>query len=159
MAAFLKCLGESVGDDARYLHVGLTSSDVLDTGLALQFKEASSLLLEDIRMLMKVLQRQALRYKTTPMIGRTHGVHAEPITFGLKLALWFEEMRRNRLRLEEAAQEVSFGKISGAVGTYAQIPPKVEEYVCKKSGLKPDPISLTRSFSGIATPSFSPHWP
>ena len=141
VAAFLKCLGESVGDDARYLHVGLTSSDVLDTGLALQFKEASSLLLEDIRMLMKVLQRQALRYKTTPMIGRTHGVHAEPITFGLKLALWFEEMRRNRLRLEEAAQEVSFGKISGAVGTYAQIPPKVEEYVCKKSGLKPDPIS------------------
>ncbi len=141
MIAFLSCLAESLGDDARFIHVGMTSSDVMDTGLALQFKEASSLLMEDLRQLLKVLKRQAFEFKTTPMIGRTHGVHAEPITFGLKLALWYEEMKRNLDRLERAASEVSVGKISGAVGTFAQISPKVEAYVCKKIGLKPVPIS------------------
>ncbi len=141
MIAFLSSLAESLGDDARFIHVGMTSSDVMDTALALQFKEASSLLSEDVRELMKVLRRQAFKYKETPMIGRTHGVHAEPMTFGLKLALWYEEMRRNLARLERAADEVSVGKISGAVGTFAQISPKVEAYVCKKSGLKPAPIS------------------
>ena len=141
MIAFLSCLAESLGEDARFIHVGLTSSDVMDTALALQLKEASSLLSEDVRELMKVLRRQAFKYKRTPMIGRTHGVHAEPITFGLKLALWYDEMGRNLDRLERAADEVSVGKISGAVGTFAQIPPKVEAYVCKKSGLKPVAIS------------------
>ncbi|MFQ5538760.1 MAG: adenylosuccinate lyase [Candidatus Binatia bacterium] len=139
--AFLRSLAESLGDDARFVHVGLTSSDIMDTGLALQLKEAASLLVEDVRDLMKVLRRQALKNKNTPMIGRTHGIHAEPITFGLKLALWYEEMRRNLERLEWAADGVSFGKISGAVGTFAQISPEVEAYVCRKSGLKPDPVS------------------
>ena len=139
--AFLRCLGESLGEDSRFVHVGLTSSDIMDTGLALQLKEASSLLLEDVRDLLKVLRRQAFKNKRTPMIGRTHGVHAEPITFGLKFALWYEEMQRNLARLKWAADGISFGKISGAVGTFAQISPDVEAYVCRKSGLKPDPIS------------------
>ena len=139
--AFLRNLAESLGDDARFVHVGLTSSDIMDTGLALQLKEAASLLTKDVQDLMKVLRRQALKNKKTPMIGRTHGIHAEPITFGLKLALWYEEMRRNLERLEWAADGIRFGKISGAVGTFAQVSPDVEAYVCKMSGLKPDPVS------------------
>ncbi len=139
--AFLSSVAEFVGDDARFLHMGMTSSDVMDTALALQLKEAASLLIEDVRELMRVLRRQAFRYKRIPMIGRTHGVHAEPITFGLKLALWHEEMRRHLARLEGAAGEISVGKISGAVGTFAQVSPKVEAYVCRKSGLKPALVS------------------
>ncbi len=139
--AFLSSVAESIGDDARYLHVGMTSSDVMDTALALQFKEASVLLVQDVRDLMKVLRRQAARYKWTVMIGRTHGVHAEPITFGLKLALWYQEMARNLARLENAVDDICVGQISGAVGTFAQISPKVEAYVCRKSGLKPAPVS------------------
>jgi len=139
--AFLSSVAESIGDDARYLHVGMTSSDVMDTALALQFKEASALLVQDIKDLMKVLRRQATRYKWTVMIGRTHGVHAEPITFGLKLALWYQEMARNLARLEKAVDDICVGQISGAVGTFAQISPKVEAYVCRKAGLKPAPVS------------------
>ena len=139
--AFLSSVAEYVGDDARYLHVGMTSSDVMDTAFALQLKEASAILLDDVKDLIKVLRRQAFKYKNVPMIGRTHGVHAEPITFGLKIALWYEEMKRNLERLQRAAGEVSVGKISGAVGTYAQISPKVEAYVCKKSGLRAAPVS------------------
>jgi adenylosuccinate lyase len=139
--AFLSSVAESIGDDARYLHVGMTSSDVMDTALALQFKEASALLVQDIKDLMKVLRRQAARYKWTVMIGRTHGVHAEPITFGLKLALWYQEMARNLARLEKAVDDICVGQISGAVGTFAQISPKVEAYVCRKAGLKPAPVS------------------
>ena len=139
--AFLSSVAESVGDDARFLHVGMTSSDVMDTALALQLKEAAALLSQDVRALVKVLRRQAFRYKRVQMIGRTHGIHAEPITFGLKLALWHEEMKRNLARLEQAAEGVSVGKISGAVGTFAQISPRVEAYVCRKSGLKPAPVS------------------
>jgi adenylosuccinate lyase len=139
--AFLSSVAEYVGDDARYLHVGMTSSDVMDTAFALQLKEASAILLDDVKGLIKVLRRQAFKYKNVPMIGRTHGVHAEPITFGLKIALWHEEMKRNLERLQRAAGEVSVGKISGAVGTYAQISPKVEAYVCKKSGLRAAPVS------------------
>lgn len=139
--AFLRCLAESIGDDARFVHVGMTSSDVMDTGFSLQLKDASALLLGDVRDLLLILQEQAFRYKDTPMMGRTHGIHAEPITFGLKLALWFEEMRRNLTRLERAAEEISCGIISGAVGTYAQVPPEVETYVCKAVGLAPDPVS------------------
>ncbi len=139
--AFLSSVAESVGDDARFLHVGMTSSDVMDTALGIQLKEASAILLQDVRDLMKVLRRQAMKYKWTVMIGRTHGVHAEPITFGLKLALWYQEMARNLERLEKAVDDISVGKISGAVGTFAQVSPKVEAYVCKKSGLKPAPIS------------------
>lgn len=139
--AFLSCVAESIGDDARHLHVGMTSSDVMDTALAIQLKEASGILIQDVRELMKVLRRQALKYQWTVMIGRTHGVHAEPITFGLKLALWYQEMARNLARLEKAADDICVGQISGAVGTFAQISPKVEAYVCKRSGLKPAPIS------------------
>jgi adenylosuccinate lyase len=139
--AFLSCVAESIGDDARFLHVGMTSSDVMDTALAIQFKEASAILVQDVKELMQVLRRQARKYKRTVMIGRTHGVHAEPITFGLKLALWYQEMARNLTRLEKAVNDVCVGQISGAVGTFAQISPKVEAYVCEKSGLKPALIS------------------
>src|SRR5690242_27895 len=139
--AFLSSVAEHAGDDARHLHVGMTSSDVMDTAFALQLKEASALLIEDVKEMIKTLRGQALKYKETPMIGRTHGVHAEPITFGLKFALWHEEMKRNLERLELAADGVAVGMISGAVGTFAQISPKVEAYVCKKAGLKPAPVS------------------
>lgn len=141
MIAFLTCVAESIGDDARFLHVGMTSSDVMDTAMAIQLKEASAILLQDVRELMRILRRQANKHKWTVMIGRTHGVHAEPITFGLKLALWYQEMTRNLARLEKAVDDISVGQISGAVGTFAQISPKVESYVCRKSGLKPAPIS------------------
>ena len=139
--AFLRCLAESIGDDSRFVHVGMTSSDVMDTGFSLQLKDASELLLEDVRQLLAVLREQAFRYKDTAMMGRTHGIHAEPITFGLKLALWHEEMRRNLARLEGAVGEISCGIISGAVGTYAQVPPEVEAYVCEAAGITPDPVS------------------
>ena len=139
--AFLSSVAESIGDDARYLHVGMTSSDVMDTALAIQFKEASAILEQDLKNLMQVLRRQAHKYKRTVMIGRTHGVHAEPITFGLKLALWYQEVARHLERFEKAVDDICVGQISGAVGTFAQISPKVEAYVCKKSGLKPALIS------------------
>ncbi len=139
--AFLSSVAESIGDDARFLHVGMTSSDIMDTALAIQFKEASAILVQDVSDLMKVLRRQAVKYKWTVMIGRTHGVHAEPITFGLKLALWYQEMARNLARLEKAIDDICVGQISGAVGTFAQVSPKVEAYVCRKSGLKPALIS------------------
>ena len=139
--AFLSCVAESIGDDARFLHAGMTSSDVMDTALAIQLKESAAILLQDVKDLMKVLRRQAHKYKWTVMIGRTHGVHAEPITFGLKLALWYQEMERNLDRLNKAIEDISVGQISGAVGTFAQISPKVEAYVCKKSGLKPALVS------------------
>jgi adenylosuccinate lyase len=139
--AFLSSVAESIGDDARFLHLGMTSSDVMDTALAIQLKEAAAILIEDVQSLMKVLRRQAYKYKWTVMIGRTHGVHAEPITFGLKFALWYQEMDRNLVRLRKAVEDISVGQISGAVGTFAQISPKVEAYVCKKSGLKPALVS------------------
>ncbi len=139
--AFLSSVAESIGDDARYLHVGMTSSDVMDTALAIQFKEASAIIEQDIKNLMKVLRRQARKYKWTVQIGRTHGVHAEPITFGLKLALWYQEMARNLSRFQKAVDDICVGQISGAVGTFAQISPRVEAYVCRKAGLKPALVS------------------
>jgi adenylosuccinate lyase len=139
--AFLSSVAESIGDDARFLHLGMTSSDVMDTALAIQLKEAGAILVEDVQSLMKVLRRQAYKYKSTLMIGRTHGVHAEPITFGLKFALWYQETDRNLVRLRRAVEDISVGQISGAVGTFAQISPQVEAYVCKKSGLKPALVS------------------
>src|SRR5574342_123829 len=117
--AFLSAVAESIGDDARYLHMGMTSSDVMDTALAIQFKEASAIIEQDIRDLMSALRRQARKYKWTVMIGRTHGVHAEPITFGLKLALWYQEMARNLSRLETAIDDICVGQISGAVCPFA----------------------------------------
>ena len=139
--AFVSSLTEVIGEDGRFIHMGLTSSDVLDTALAVQLKEASGLLLEDLDQLLAVLKRRALEHKKTLMIGRSHGIHAEPITFGLKLALWYAEMRRNRARLERAREAVSCGKISGAVGTFSFVDPFVEEYVCEKLGLAPAPVA------------------
>ncbi|MFH1783503.1 MAG: adenylosuccinate lyase [bacterium] len=141
IAAFVQVLGENVGKDGRFIHLGLTSSDVLDTGLAAQMQEASNMLLVGLDKLSLILKKQAKRYKYIVMIGRTHGVHAEPITFGLKLALWYQETLRNIERMMKARDTISVGKISGVVGTYANINPKVEQYVCKKMGLKPSPIS------------------
>jgi len=123
VTAFLNAVGESIGDESRFIHLGLTSSDVMDTALALQLRDAADLLLEDVDALIKVLEDRALSNKDTLMIGRTHGVHAEPITFGLKMALWSQEMKRNHNRLEEAKKIISVGKISGAVGTYATVSP------------------------------------
>ena len=139
--AFLTNVGEFIGPFSRYLHYGLTSSDILDTSLALLLKEASELILQDIRRLLEVLKKKAFQYKETLMIGRSHGIHAEPITFGLKMALWYDEMKRNLTRMERAKEAVSVGKISGAVGTFAHIPPFIEEFVCGRLGLKPAPIS------------------
>ncbi len=141
MTAFLKAISETIGDEARFIHMGLTSSDVMDTALSLQLVEASNILLEGVDEVISILKERALEHKDTIMMGRTHGVHAEPITFGLKLALWYEEMKRNRRRLEEAKEEISYGKISGAVGTHATVPIEVEEIALKKLGLKRDPVS------------------
>ncbi|MBI2864456.1 MAG: adenylosuccinate lyase [Chloroflexi bacterium] len=141
VTAFLASVMESVGEDGRFLHFGLTSSDVIDTALSLQIIEAADLLAADVDRLIEVLKGQALKYKDTIMTGRTHGVHAEPMTFGLKLALWYDEMRRNATRLQQAREMISVGKVSGAVGTHANVPPFVEEFVCKQLGLAPAPVS------------------
>ena len=139
--AFLTNLEEHIGPDSRYLHLGLTSSDILDTSFALLLKEAMERIIAGAKEFMEVIKKRAMEHKYTPMIGRSHGIHAEPITFGLKLAVWYEEMKRNLHRLENALEMVSYGKISGAVGTFANVSPKVEAYVCEKLGLKPAPIS------------------
>ncbi len=139
--AFVTSLTEKIGEDGRFIHMGLTSSDVLDTALAVQLKEAAEILLDDLDQLLVVLKKRALEHKNTLMIGRSHGIHAEPITFGLKMALWYQEMQRNRERLVRAKETVSYGKISGAVGTFSFIDPFIEEYVCEKLGLKPAPVS------------------
>lgn len=139
--AFVTDVAESIGPDAKYLHMGLTSSDVLDTALAMQLKAASGILTEDLKKLLILLAGKARKYKDMVCIGRTHGVHAEPTTFGLKLALWYDETKRNLERLRLAGEEISVGKISGAVGTYSNIDPFVEEYVCRKLGLKPAKVS------------------
>lgn len=135
VTAFLRSVSESLGEEGRYVHFGLTSSDVWDTATGLQLRDASDLLLKDIDGLSKVLEQKAVQYRDTLAVGRTHGVHAEPTTFGLKLAVWVDEMRRNRKRLEAAREAVSVGAISGTVGTHASVPPELEEIVCRKLGL------------------------
>lgn len=139
--AFLKSVSENVGPAAKYIHMGLTSSDVLDTALSLMMAEAAEILLEDLRRFGIALAKKAKRYKNTVCVGRTHGVHAEPMTFGLKFALFYEENKRNIERMEAAREVISYGKLSGAVGTFANVDPSVEEHVCKKLKLKPAPIS------------------
>jgi adenylosuccinate lyase len=141
VTAFLGTISESLGEESRYIHFGLTSSDIMDTALSLQLVEASGILAKDIKEIIAILKKQAVAHKYTIMIGRTHGVHAEPTTFGLKLALWVEEMKRNEHRLIEARKMISVGKISGAVGTYATVTPEVERIACAKLGLEPAPIS------------------
>ena len=135
VTAFLAAVAESLGPESRYIHLGLTSSDVMDTALGLQLKAASEILLKDVAALIRVLRSRALEHQHTVMMGRTHGVHAEPITLGLKLALWVMEMERNLARLERAAAAVSVGKISGAVGSHATVPLEVEESACRRLGL------------------------
>jgi adenylosuccinate lyase len=139
--AFLTNVAEYVGEPSRHVHFGMTSSDVLDTCLAVQLKQAGEIILEDLHALRDVLARRAKEFKHTIMIGRSHGIHAEPVTFGLKLALWYEETKRNIERMERALEVISYGQISGAVGTFEHLSPKVEEYVCEHLGLKPDPVS------------------
>ncbi|RMF61957.1 MAG: adenylosuccinate lyase [Calditrichaeota bacterium] len=139
--AFLTNVAEYVGEPARFIHYGMTSSDVLDTALAVQLKQAGELIAQKLEQVISILKAQALKYKDTVMMGRTHGVHAEPITFGFKLLVWYSEMLRNRERLNRAIETISTGKISGAVGTFAHMDPFVEEYVCQHLGLQPAAIS------------------
>ena len=141
MTAFLGALTESLGPEGRWLHLGLTSNDVWDTAAGLQLRDAADLLEEEIDKLVEVLKGKALEHKDTIMMGRTHGVHAEPITFGLKLAIWWDEMRRNRERLAQARESVAVGKLSGAVGTHATVPPSIEARACQRLGLQPAPVS------------------
>jgi len=139
--AFLTCVAEYVGEDSKYIHLGLTSSDVVDTAQSVRMKEAADQILKRLARLYNVLIEKAIKYRNTAMIGRTHGIHAEPMTFGLKMLLWVAETKRNIERMKKAKEVISVGKISGAVGTYANIDPYVEEFVCKCLGLKPAPIS------------------
>ncbi len=141
VVAFLTNLSEHIGPEARFLHQGMTSSDVLDTCLAVQLKQACDILLADLDALLGVLKRRAFEHKTTLTIGRSHGIHAEPTTFGVKLAGFYAEFARDRARLEAAKEEISTCAISGAVGTFANVPPAIEEHVAKKLGLKPEPVS------------------
>ncbi len=139
--SFLRSIQEQLGPEGRFIHLGLTSSDVLDTGLAVQLKEAGALLSKSLAELVETVAQEAVRYKYTLMVGRTHGIHAEPITFGLKLALWVDELRRGQQRLAAALEQVTVGKISGAVGTHATVPPQIEEFVCVQLGLGVTPVS------------------
>ena len=139
--AFLTSVSDYIGDDSRFVHLGLTSSDVLDTSFAMLLTEAADMIIDDIDRLMAVIKKRAYEHRMTPMIGRSHGIHAEPVTFGIKMALWHDEMKRNRRRMKAARETIAYGKISGAVGTFANIDPFIEEYVCKKAGLRPAPCS------------------
>jgi len=136
VVAFIQNVGQNLGSDAQYLHMGLTSSDLLDTSLSMQCVEASDILIADIKKLSAVIKDKAKKYKDTVCVARTHGVHAEPTTFGLKLAIWYDEMNRNCERMQQARESMRIGKLSGAVGTYASVDPSVEEYVCAQLGLK-----------------------
>ncbi len=139
--AFLTSVAEFVGEESRFIHKGLTSSDILDTALALLMRDAADIIIRDIEALLEVLKEQALRYRDVPCMGRSHGVHAEPMTFGLKFALWYEDMKRNLERMKRAREIISVGKLSGAVGTFSNIPPEIEEKVLSRLGLKPEPVA------------------
>jgi adenylosuccinate lyase len=141
VVAFTRAVSESLGQERKWVHYGLTSTDVVDTALSAQIRQANAIIREDLQRLIQVLKEQAIQYKETVMMGRTHGVHAEPTTFGLKVALWYAEMLRNLERFERSCENIEYGKLSGAVGTYANIDPFVEQYVCEQLGLKPAPIS------------------
>lgn len=139
--AFLTSLAEHVGPESRYIHKGLTSSDVVDTALSLLIMQAAEIIIDDLKKLMSVLKKQAFDYKDTPCMGRSHGIHAEPMTFGLKFSLWYEDAKRNLRRIEQAKKTIATGKISGAVGTFSNIPPELEGKVCKRLGLEPEPVA------------------
>ncbi|WP_202080895.1 adenylosuccinate lyase [Caldalkalibacillus salinus] len=141
VVAFTRGVAETLGPESKWVHYGLTSTDVVDTALGYILKQANDILFKDLEQFVEVLKNKALEHKYTVMMGRTHGVHAEPTTFGVKMALWYEEMKRNVARFKDAAQGVTFGKMSGAVGTFANIDPFIEEYVCEKLELQPAPVS------------------
>ncbi|WP_286884134.1 adenylosuccinate lyase, partial [Aneurinibacillus sp. UBA3580] len=142
VVAFTRAVSETIeGDEKKWIHYGLTSTDVVDTALSYLLLQANEIIEQDLVRFVDILKEKAQEHKYTVMMGRTHGVHAEPTTFGLKMALWYEEMKRNLERFRRVKETIAYGKISGAVGTYANIDPFVEEYVCKKLGLKPAPIS------------------
>jgi adenylosuccinate lyase len=141
VVAFTRAVSESLGEERKWVHYGLTSTDVVDTALSYLLKQANEIIRKDLHNIIDILKDKAIEHKHTVMMGRTHGVHAEPTTFGLKLALWYEEMKRNLERFELAAKTIEFGKLSGAVGTYANIDPFVEQYVCENLGLTPAPVS------------------
>ena len=141
VVAFTRAVSETLGPERKWVHYGLTSTDVVDTALSYLLKQANEIIRKDLENFIEILRNKAIEHKHTVMMGRTHGVHAEPTTFGLKLALWYEEMKRNLERFNEAAKRIEVGKISGAVGTYANIDPYVEQYVCEKLGLTPSPLS------------------
>ena len=151
--AFLESLAKSVGPETRFLHKGLTSSDIVDTSLAVQMTEAMDLILADVDDLLDALKARALEHRETVMVGRSHGIHGEPVSFGFKVAIWYEEVRRHRERLRAVREDIAVGKLSGAMGTFAHLGPEVEEYVCAKLGLKPDsglqPNRAARSTCGI----------
>ncbi len=139
--AFLTSVAENVGEESRFIHKGLTSSDILDTALALQMREAGDIIINDIKELMKVLKENALKYKDVLQMGRSHGIHAEPTTFGLTFALWYEEMKRNLVRMETARETINYGQLSGPVGTFSSLPTSIERFVCKKLKMKADPVT------------------
>ncbi len=139
--AFLTSVAEHVGPESRFIHKGLTSSDVVDTALSLLIIQAADIIIDDLKELMSVLKKQAFAYKDTPCMGRSHGIHAEPMTFGLKFSLWYEDTKRNLRRIEQAKKTIATGKISGAVGTFSNIPPELEGQVCKRLGLEPEPVA------------------
>ena len=141
VVAFTRGVSETLGEERKWVHYGLTSTDVVDTALSYLIKQANEIIRKDLHRFIEILKNKAIEHKHTVMMGRTHGVHAEPTTFGLKLALWYEEMKRNLERFELAAKNIEFGKLSGAVGTYANIDPFVETYVCEKLGITPAPVS------------------
>ncbi|MEK3888375.1 adenylosuccinate lyase [Bacillus sp. FSL K6-3431] len=141
VVAFTRAVSETLGEERKWIHYGLTSTDVVDTALSYLIKQANEIIRKDLHNFIEILKNKAIEHKHTVMMGRTHGVHAEPTTFGLKLALWYEEMKRNLERFELAAKNMAFGKLSGAVGTYANIDPFVEKYVCDKLGISPAPVS------------------
>ncbi len=156
MIAFVRTVGETVGDASRFLHLGLTSSDVIDTALALQLRDATSLIDNRLAALIATVAAQAVRHRETLTIGRTHGVHAEPTTFGLKLAVWYDELRRQWRRLSLARDDIAVGKLSGAVGTHAHVPPDLEEEVCAGLGLAVAPAStqiVQRDRHAFSSPS------
>src|SRR5699024_1749575 len=141
VVAFTRAVSETLGDERKWVHYGLTSTDVVDTAQSYLLKQANDIIRQDLEAFIDVLKNKAIEHKHTVMMGRTHGVHAEPTTFGLKIALWYEEMKRNLERFNEAADRVELGKLSGTVGTYANIDPAVEAHVCKHLGLSPAPLS------------------
>ena len=141
VVAFTRAVAETLGPESKWVHYGLTSTDVVDTALSYLLKQANDIILKDLERFIEIIKNKAIEHKDTVMMGRTHGVHAEPTTFGLKLGLWYAEMERNLERFKRATDELAYGKISGAVGTYANVPPFIEEYVCEKLGLRPAPIS------------------